>query len=266
MEYNPIYKSVTTACQLWWKQSKVWEKNTLLALKTNRNLCSYLVRSRLPPTNDGNIPEPTNMVLDVHTPEIGPPTTPQSYSCFLHKILRRFPTATSQVTHRTYTVCGQLSCSDTNVIYLITCNKRNAQYVGYTRQSLRYQIAQQLNRLSYKDTLPHYMITTETHNIRCVFYRWWTRPQHDAVNNYYYIWINRMKCRYPCGFKIDQMAELSWGVVITKAIPSGIPVSGPGWIQIWMRAGGFGHYTIIYHAVSIDNSWQTHMIMILNTV
>jgi len=23
------------------------------------------------------------------------------------------------------------------------------------------------------------------------------------------LWINRMKCRYPCGFKIDQMAELS---------------------------------------------------------
>jgi len=57
------------------------------------------------------------------------------------------PVTTSQVTHRTYTVCGQLNCSDTNVIYLITCSKCSAQYVGYTRQSLRYQIAQHIRAI-----------------------------------------------------------------------------------------------------------------------
>ena len=30
-----------------------------------------------------------------------------------------------------------------------------------------------------------------------------------------------------------------------KAIPSGIPVSGPSQIKNWMRAGGFSHYVII---------------------
>jgi len=37
-----------------------------------------------------------------------------------------------------------------------------------------------------------------------------------------------------------------------KATPSGILISGPGKVQNWMRAGGFGHYAIIFQASCKD--------------
>ena len=41
---------------------------------------------------------------------------------------------------------------------------------------------------------------------------------------------------------------------LSKAIPSGILVSGPGLAQHWMQAEGFGHYAIIYLTVYKHNT------------
>jgi len=122
----------------------------LLALKSNRNL---LVRSRLPPTSDTNTLEPTTLNLETkdHTPGkvISKQTT---CSCFLHKILDNSPIVTSSVTHRSYIIRDQLDCSDRNIIYLITCDKCHLQYVGYTKETLRYQIAQHVRSIHLAKT------------------------------------------------------------------------------------------------------------------
>ena len=43
----------------------------------------------------------------------------------------------------------------------------------------------------------------------------------------------------------------------SKAIPSGNLVSGPGWVQNWMQARGFGYYTIINQlAIKKISTWN----------
>ena len=84
----------------------------------------------------------------MNAPENGTKPVPLSCTCFLHKLLDRTPTATSHVTHRTYTTRESLSCSNTNVIYLISCCKCKKQYIiRYTEQSLCYQIAKHITTI-----------------------------------------------------------------------------------------------------------------------
>ena len=63
-------------------------------------------------------------------------------SCFFCPVLKPTDYFSSTVTHRLYKACNHdlpsiVNCNSSNLIYLITCNTCNIQYVGETSQKLR---------------------------------------------------------------------------------------------------------------------------------
>ncbi|KAK3756299.1 hypothetical protein RRG08_064785 [Elysia crispata] len=64
----------------------------------------------------------------------GPCNIPRCMTC---TSITSSTTFTTTITRKSYNILHSLSCHSHNVIYLITCNLCNKQYVGLTSQTLR---------------------------------------------------------------------------------------------------------------------------------
>ena len=113
---------------------------------------------------------------------------------------------TSSVTHRSYIIRDQLDCSDRNIIYLITCDKCHLQYVGYTKETLRYQIAQHVRSIHLAKTQGpstplHYHFIDSHHKMRIQPLETTTTATY---NQHLTLWLDRMKSHHPRGFNINK--------------------------------------------------------------
>lgn len=77
--------------------------------------------------------------LQHKTPKIIACRQPRCSTCNYH-LLTTTTFKDSRRTATTYRIRHQLSCTSTNIIYLITCRKCKKQYVGYTTKQLNTRI------------------------------------------------------------------------------------------------------------------------------
>ena len=130
----------------------------LIAFKRQLNIKDILVRSSLKPIAD---PPPSS---GFHLCK--------SLKCSIHTHTQPTSTFHSSVTNASFKIFSSLSCSDSNVIYLITCKKCHHQYVGETGRPFSERAKEHIRyaRLRYNQPTSLYFNSSDhTHSDLAIF-------------------------------------------------------------------------------------------------
>ena len=99
----------------------------ILAYRRPRNLRDMLVRATIPPVTDDSLPT-----------QHGTSKCESTSRCVVcREHIKEGDSFTSHTTHATYKTKGHITCTTSNVIYLLSCRVCGVQYVGETKNSLK---------------------------------------------------------------------------------------------------------------------------------
>ena len=153
--YNDMTPHVRQIIHDRWKQlhtdpilKRLFPEPPIMALKRNKNLSNWLVKSKPDPWI------PPNTEVSQSPFDVGPIhrslhnkcviTKCDKRTCKLCPILSLNDSITSRVSRRKHRIFGNFSCSTSRLVYLLECTKCGKQYVGQTIQSFAQRVNKHL--------------------------------------------------------------------------------------------------------------------------
>lgn len=156
--YNPIGVRLAGTWRKILTSTTLNKNNRIIrAFKNQRNLKSYLVRSKFRPpiahsSTLGTATTTTNNNQGNITEGFYPCNTPRCGACKIHATQSN--TIYSSTLGTTFDIKHRLTCASKNIIYLITCNRCNLQYVGETTRALRERLTDHRSNIKTRRESP----------------------------------------------------------------------------------------------------------------
>lgn len=152
IDYTNISKTLATQYKhILLQQDTIHNIKTVIAYKNDRNLKQMLVRTKFARPSQGYFATCSST---------------RCYICKNHSVYTQ--TITSHATNKKFIIQDKLTCTSTNIIYLITCNLCKKQYVGQTSKTLRERFA------AHKSAILHKRHTTISEHFNL--------PNHSLIN------------------------------------------------------------------------------------
>ena len=162
----------------------------MLGERNGRSLRSILMPSTLP------------SVMETNNPGVHKCDAKTCIICKEHLITDSH--FTSQNNKTRYTIRHNLTCTSTNIIYLLYCNKcNNSQYVGVTKNSLKtrfYQHRSNINKNTGTLVTKHFnSVNHSLLNLKCLPIEKLFCYNNDARLRRETFWINKLETLTPNG-------------------------------------------------------------------
>ena len=142
--------------------SRLFPNRPTVAFRTHKSIRKQLTRARL---EDSNITHKIDRELNLLCELLPAPNTPPlirkcNNNCLTCKALDTKPyiKSTSKGTHNNLKIKNTVNCKTRDVIYVIKCNRCQAQYVGMTTQTLHNRFSSHMREISSRR--PAYWVQT----------------------------------------------------------------------------------------------------------
>jgi hypothetical protein len=176
----------------------LFKEKPILAHRRCPNLRDKLMRAKLPPV----VPtvNPTQRIKEK--------TICDHRNCPIPKIFYKNNFFTSNTTHRSYRKYHIGNCTTQNLVYMLTCNVCNHQYVGQTKRQFKIRIGEHLADIRHKRDSPvslHFNRESHTVNsLRCEIIEALKGDPESASSNTLrdrreQFWIHQLQTKHPNG-------------------------------------------------------------------
>ena len=128
------------------------DSKIVAAYSRNKNLKNYLVRSKITNEPKESSKNPKNAICCELNSGFYTCNSARCLTCKLHATEQKVFKSTTY--ERTFTIRQNLNCKRKNIIYLITCQKCNVQYVGETSRELRERATDHRSNISVQKRTP----------------------------------------------------------------------------------------------------------------